>query len=88
MNSSIWPSASRHMNSSFSRSRFGVIRRMSSARWAVWMGGSNVSIWSLNGSSSRCCSMSALTSSPSSATGNPGKGPVGELHDEKVAVSL
>ena len=50
MNSSIWRSASRHMNSSFSRSRFGVISRISSARCAVWIGGSNVSIWSLIGS--------------------------------------
>ena len=32
--------------------------------------------------------MSALTSSPSSATGKPGNGPVGELHDENVSVSL
>ncbi len=39
------------MNSSFSRRRFGVIRRMSSARCAVWIGGSNVSSWSLIGSS-------------------------------------
>ena len=72
------------MNSSFSRSRFGVISRMSSARCAVWIGGSNVSSWSLIGSASRCCSMSALTSSPSSGTGKPGNGPVGELHDENV----
>ncbi len=61
--------------------------RMSSPRCAVWVGGSNVGSWSLIGSWSRYCSMSALTSSPSSATGNPGKGPVTELHDEKVAVS-
>ena len=32
--------------------------------------------------------MSALTSSPSSGTGNPGNGPVGELHDENRSVSL
>ena len=31
--------------------------------------------------------MSSLTSSPSSGTGNPGNGPVTELHDENVAVS-
>ena len=76
------------MNSSFSRRRFGVINRISNARCAVWTGGSNVSSWSLIGSAPRCCSISALTSSPSSSTGNPGNGPVGELHDEKVSVSL
>ena len=32
--------------------------------------------------------MIAPTSSPSSGTGNPGNGPVGELHDEKESVSL
>ena len=32
--------------------------------------------------------MSALTSSPVRGTGNPGNGPVGELHDENVSVSL
>ena len=31
------------MNASFSRSRFGVINRISKARCAVWTGGSNVS---------------------------------------------
>ena len=75
------------MNSSFSRRRFGVISRISSARCAVCIGGSSVGSWSLNGSSSRCCSMSALTSSPTSGTGKPGNGPVTELHDENVAVS-
>ena len=59
-NSSSWRSASRHMNSSFSLRRFGVISRMSSARCAVWFGGSSVGSWSLIGSSSRCSSMSAL----------------------------
>ena len=76
------------MNASFSLRRFGVIRRISSARWSVCSGGSNVVIWSLIGSSSRCCSMSALTSSPSSGTGNPGNGPVTDVHDENVSVSL
>ena len=57
-------------------------------RWALCFGGSIVVSWSLNGSSSRCCSISALTSSPPSGTGNPGNGPVTELHDEKVAVSV
>ena len=33
---------------------------MSSARCAVWIGGSNVTSWSLIGSWSRCCSISAL----------------------------
>ena len=48
-------------------------------------GGSNDGSWSLNGSSSRCSSMRSLTSSPSSGTGNPGNGPLTELHDENVA---
>ena len=39
------------------------------------------------GSRSRCCSMRSLTSSPSNGTGNPGNGPVGELHDEKTWVA-
>ena len=43
-------------------------------------------IWSLKGSSSRCRSISSLTSSPSSGTGKPGKGPLTALHDEKVLV--
>ena len=37
------------MNSSFSRSRFGVMSRISSARCAVCFGGSNEGSWSLNG---------------------------------------
>ena len=60
--------------------------RMRSPRWALCSGGSMVMIWSLIGSSSRCCSITALTSSPTSGTGKPGKGPVTELHDEKVEV--
>ena len=50
-------------------------------------GGSNVGSWSLNGSSSRCSSMIALMSSPSSGTGNSANGPLTVLHDENVAVS-
>jgi hypothetical protein len=46
-----------------------------------------VGSWSLNGSWSRYCSMMSLTSSPSSGTGRPGKGPVTELHDENVCGS-
>ena len=57
-NSSICRSASRHMNSSFSLRRFGVISRISSPRCAVCIGGSSVGSWSLIGSSSRCSSMS------------------------------
>ena len=57
-------------------------------RWALCLGGSKVVIWSLKGNSSRCCSMSSLTSSPSSGTGKPGNGPVTELHEENVAVSV
>ena len=89
MNSSIWRSASRHTNSSFSFSRFGVSWRMTRCRWSRCAGGSMVVSWSLNGSSSRCWSISSLTSSrPSSGTGNPGNGPVTELHEEKVSVSV
>ena len=62
------------MNSSFSLRRFGVISRISSARCAVCVRRVEASrSWSLNGSSSRCCSMSALTSSPSSGTGKAGE---------------
>ena len=75
------------MNASFSPSRFGVMSRISSARCAVWTGGSRVGSWSLIGSSSRWAAMSAVTSSPTSGTGKPGNGPVTELHDENVAVS-
>ena len=32
--------------------------------------------------------MRSVTSSPTSGTGNPGNGPLTEVHDEKVAVSL
>ena len=89
MNSSIWRSASRHMNSSFSFSRFGVSCRMRRCRWSRCFGGSIVVIWSLNGSSSRCWSISSFTSSrPSSGTGKPGNGPVTALHDENVSVSV
>ena len=86
-NWSIWRSARRHMKSSFSLRRFGVISRISMPRWSLCFGGSIVVIWSLNGSSSRWASMSSLTSSPSRGTGKPGNGPVTALHDEKVAVS-
>ena len=86
-NSSTWRSASRHMNASFSFSRFGVIRRRRSARLAVWTGGSSVGNWSLIGSWSRCSSMTAVTSSPSSGTGKPGNGPLTELQDENRSVS-
>ena len=76
------------MNSSFSLRRFGVISRIRRARWSVCTGGSSVGSWSLIGSSSRCCSMSSVTSSPSSGTGKPGNGPVTAVHDENVSVSL
>ena len=80
-------SASSHMNASFSLRRFGVISPISRARWSVWVGGSSVMIWSLIGMASRCASISSLTSSPSSGTGNPGKGPVTDMHDENVVES-
>ena len=75
------------MNTSFSFSRLGVIKRMRSARCAVWVGGSNVGSWSLIGSWSRYWSMSALTSSPTRGTGKPGNGPLTALQAENVAVS-
>ena len=87
-NVSSWRSASRHMNSSLLLSRFGVISRRRRERWSVCLGGSSVGSWSLMGSSSRCSSMSALTSSPSSGTGKPGNGPVTAVHDDQVSVSL
>ena len=76
------------MNSSFSFSRFGVMRRMSSARCAVCFGGSNDGSWSLNGSSSRYCSMMSLMSSPSSGTGQRANGPTTVLQFENVSVSF
>ncbi len=76
------------MKSSFSLSRFGVMRRISMPRCALCLGGSITVSWSLKGNSSRCCSMSSLTSSPTSGTGKPGKGPVTALHDEKVVASV
>jgi hypothetical protein len=86
-NSSIWRSASCHIASSFSFIRRGVSSRMSRPRWSRCFGGSMVGSWSLIGSSSRCCSMRSLTSSPTKGTGKPGNGPVTALHDENVAVS-
>ncbi len=52
----------------------------------VHRAGRSVGSWSLNGNWSRYCVISAPMS-PTRGTGNPGKGPVTELHDEKVAVS-
>ena len=75
------------MNSSFSLSRFGVISPISSARWAVCLGGSNVMIWSPIGSSSRCAATTSVTSSPVSSTGNVKFGPATMLQLEKLAVS-
>ena len=75
------------MKSSFSRRRFGVISRMRSARSRVWSGGSMVTMCSDMGSWSRYWSMIAPTSSPSSGTGKLAKGPMTELHDEKVTGS-
>ena len=88
--SSTW-SASTHMASSFSLRRLGVISRISSERWLVWVGGSSVGSWSLNGSSSRCSSISSVMSEfprPSRDTGKPGNGPVTEMHDDHVSASF
>ena len=76
------------MSSSFSLSRPGVRSRISSPRWEVCIGGSNDGSWSLNGSSSRCCSMISRMSSPSTGTENFVNGPLTVLHEEKLAVSL
>lgn len=65
-----------------------MISRISSPRWSVCVGASSVGNWSLIGSWSRYCSISALTSSPTSGTGKPGKGPVTERQDENVSGSL
>ncbi|BBA90193.1 hypothetical protein MPSD_49040 [Mycobacterium pseudoshottsii JCM 15466] len=54
----------------------------------MWVGGSNVGNWSLNGNSLRCRSISSVTSSPSSGTGKPGNGPVTEMHEENVSASF
>ena len=75
------------MNASFSFSRLGVSRRMMRARSRVCIGGSMVTMCSFIGSWSRCWSMIAPTSSPSSGTGKVANGPMTELHEEKVAVS-
>ncbi|CAG7447336.1 hypothetical protein PICSAR87_04233 [Mycobacterium avium subsp. paratuberculosis] len=42
----------------------------------------------MNGNSSRCRSISSVTSSPSSGTGKPGNGPVTEMHEDHVSASL
>ena len=70
------------MNSSFSFSRFGVMRRMRSARWSVCSGGSNEGSWSLKGNAPRCSSMMAVMSSPSSGTGHGKNGPATVLQLE------
>ena len=85
-NSSIWRSASCHMNASFSFSRFGVRRRMINARSFVCSGGSIVTMCSYIGSTSRLPSMISLMSSPSSGTGNVANGPTTELHEEKSSL--
>jgi hypothetical protein len=70
------------MNCSFSLRRFGVMRRMRRPRCSVCFGGSNDGSWSLNGSASRCSSMMALMSSPSSGTGHGKNGPATVLQLE------
>ena len=46
-----------------------------------------VTMYSCIGSSVRWASMTGPASSPSTGTGRPGNGPVGELHEEKVSWS-
>ena len=86
-NSSSCSSASRHMNSSFSFKRRGVMSRMRRARSRVWSGGSIVTMCSAIGSASRWRATISLTSSPSRGTGKEAKGPTTELHDENDSVS-
>ena len=72
------------MNSSFSFSRLGVISPISSARWAVWTGGSAVTIWSFCGRYSRCALTNSVMSSPSGRSGSSdhGSGPTMRVADE------
>ena len=83
-NPSMRRSANRHMKSSFSLRRFGVMSRISRWRCAVWFGGSNDGSWSLKGSSFRHFTMMSLTSSPSIGDENFTNDPHTTLHDENV----
>ena len=89
MNSSIWRSASRHTNSSFSFSRLGVSWRMTRCRWSRCVGrvhgGELVAEGQLV---AVLVDQLAHVVRPSSGTGKPGNGPVTELHEEKVSVSV
>ncbi len=76
------------MNASLSCRRRGVSSRIRMARSRVWSGGSIVTMCSYIGSWSRYSATMSLTSSPSSGTGNVAYGPITELHDENVSVSL
>ena len=87
MNVSIVLSASPHRYSSRSLSRFGVMSRIRSPRWAVCLGGSNEGSWSLNGSSSRCASMIGVMSSPSSGTDILTNGPLTVLQFDQFSWS-
>ena len=51
------------------------------------IGGSNVTIWSLKLSSSRCCSTNSVMSSPSGSAENTVSGPATLLHEENVSGS-
>ena len=84
MNPSMRRSANRHMKSSFSLSRFGVMSRISRWRCAVCVGGSKDGSWSLKGSSCRYFTMMSLTSSPSVGAENFTNDPHTTLHDENV----
>ena len=76
------------MNSSFSRSRFGVIRRMSSAA----VRGVDRRVEGEQLVAHRQLVAVLLDERADvvalERTGKPGNGPVGELHDENVSVSL
>ena len=67
--SSCW-SASRHMNSSFSLRRLGVMSLFISPRVRVCSGGSCVVMCSAIGTAPRCCSISSETSSSAGAEGH------------------
>ena len=89
MNSSIWRSASRHTNSSFSFSRFG--RELAHDQVPVVAvdgrvhGGDLVAERELV---AVLVDQLAHVVAPASGTGKPGNGPVTELHEEKVSVSV
>ena len=84
--SSRW-STRRHMKSSFSLSRLGVMSLLSRPRVFWWAAASIVTTCSAIGIVARCSSIWALMSSPSGVNGNGGKGPATATQDD-IAGSL